>query len=82
MDLDDIIDSAKAQISLAKMYLAMKDFASAYTHLKTAQAYLTESASTNSLKWRESLAYLNELQSILNEKKIPLERPRYRLPLI
>ncbi len=81
-DLDEIIDRSKAQISLARMYLTLKDFTSAYTHLKAAQAYLTESASSKSLKWKESLTNLNELQTILNEKKVPLERHRYRLPLI
>ncbi len=81
LDIDDIVDSAKAQISLAKMYLTMKDFESAYAHLRTAQAYLTESASSNSLKWKESLTNLNELQTILKEKKIRLGPSRYRIPL-
>lgn len=71
---DDVVDDAKAEISLAGMYYSLKQYKEMELHIEKAKTYLNDPLSIQSNKREEALGSLSSLEKSLlaiKEKKSP-----------
>lgn len=66
---DDMVDDAKAEMSLASMYFSMKNMVEAEQHLRKARSILGNPITNNSAKKEETVVKLEKLESEFNQKK-------------
>jgi len=66
---DDIIDDAKAELSLANMFYSVKDMKETELHIERAKMYLSDPRTTHSAKREELLGMLGRLENAVREKK-------------
>jgi hypothetical protein len=67
---DDLIDDARAEISLANYYYSLKDAKEAETHLEKAKRYLSDPLANQSKKREEAIGSLSKLENALRERKL------------
>ncbi len=67
---DDLVDDARAELSLANLYLSTKDFKEMELHLERARAFLNNPLTNQSKKKEQALGILNKLESSVRGKKL------------
>ncbi|MEM0136351.1 MAG: hypothetical protein QXU18_14190 [Thermoplasmatales archaeon] len=66
---DDVVDDARAELSLANMYYSTKNFKEMEIHLKKAKSFLSDPTTVQSKKKEQAIDILNRLEGALQEKK-------------
>jgi hypothetical protein len=67
---DDLIDDARAEISLANYYYSLKDAKETETHIEKAKRYLSNPLTNQSKKKEEAIGSLSKLENALRERKL------------
>ncbi|MEM0141056.1 MAG: hypothetical protein QXN66_03345 [Thermoplasmatales archaeon] len=67
---DDIIDDAKAELSLANMFYSVKDIKETELHVERARMYLNDPRANQSTKKEELLNALIRLESAIKERRL------------
>ncbi|MGC8644855.1 MAG: hypothetical protein ACP5UO_01140, partial [Thermoplasmata archaeon] len=66
---DDIIDDAKAELSLANMFYSVKNMKETELHIERAKMYLNDPRTRQSAKREELLGTLGRLESAIRDRK-------------
>jgi hypothetical protein len=66
---DDLVDDARAELSLANLYFSTKEFKEMEVHLNKARAFLSDPLTNQSKKKDQALSILDKLESTLQGKK-------------
>ena len=67
---DDIMDDARAELSLANMYFSMKDIKETQAHMERARRFLNDPVSDQSKKKGETAGALTKLERAVAQRKL------------